>query len=445
MIPSRAFLRLLAIALPVFVLLLLMACTPSHPQSTFDAVGPVADKQLTLFYIILVAAAVVFVPIMGILIYVVIRYRRKPGDETMPAQTHGNTRLEIAWTIAPVIVLAVIAVPTIFYIFDIAKTPKAEAVEVTFRDAPGEANLRSVLDELGYAKATIQSQGEKQFTIRKLSLDESAEGELRQTLEGKLAPIESFDVPNRPLEVNVTGHQWWWEFEYPRQNITTANQLHVPVDTPIKLNLRSDDVIHSFWIPKLAGKRDVIPTNVNPLRFTADSDKVGALPATIFGQCAEYCGVAHAHMGFRVIVESQEGFDAWVAAYHELATRPPPTGDTEEAKGFRVFQSQGCLLCHTTNGKTPEGTRQFLRSAFERGDNLFPAPNLTNFGTRSILAAGALENDPLGENLFRWLRDPDEVKRGNRMSQLANVYVDPEARLTDQEISALAAYLLSLK
>ena len=444
---TRPFFRTLAIGFCVAAILTLMACTPSHPQSTFDAAGPVAEKQLDLFYLILWAAVGVFVVVGGALFYTVIRFRRKAGSEEMPVQTHGNAPLEIGWTIAPALVLLVIAVPTIIVIFDIAKTPKAETLDVTFRDAPDEANLRSVLNELGYARATILSQGENQFTIRKLSLDDREQEELRQTLEEKLAPIESFDLPDRPLEVNVTGHQWWWEFEYPGLNVVTANELHVPVDRPVKLNLRSDDVIHSFWIPKLAGKQDVIPRNVNPMRFTARKKDIDTetWPAEFFGQCAEFCGVAHAHMRFRVFVEeSQEAFDAWVAKYHELAERPPPT-EGEAAEGYRVFASRGCLLCHTNTGPAPAAVRQSLQESFERGEQRFPAPNLTNFGTRTTLAAGMLENDPRGANLFKWLRDPDEVKPGNRMSELFFVYNDPDSRLTDQDISALTAYLLSLK
>ena len=368
MIPRLPYLNLLAVALCTIGILLLFGCTPSHPQSTFDASGPVADKQLDLFYIILWPAVAVFVIVVGVLLYTVIRFRRRRGQEFIPTQTHGNTPLEIGWTIAPAIVLAVIAVPTIIYIFDISKTPGADA-----------------------------------------------------------------------LEVNVTGHQWWWEFEYPEENVVTANEMHIPVDRQVKLNLRSDDVIHSFWVPKLAGKRDVIPSNVNPLQFTARET------GTFFGQCAEFCGVAHAYMRLRVIVDTEEGFDAWVARYRELAARPAPTGETEEADGFKVFASRGCLLCHKVDGPASSEVRQSLKEAFERGELRFPAPNLTNFGNRTTLAAGTMDNDPAGNNLKKWLRDPDKVKRGNRMAQLANVYVDPGARLPEEDISALAAYLLSLK
>ena len=442
MIRGLPSLRLVAIGLAVAATLVVFGCTPSHPQSTFDVAGPVAEKQLTLFYMILLAAVVVFIPVVGVLVYAVIRFRRKPGQTEMPAQTHGNTPLEIAWTIAPAVVLVAITVPTIIFIFQIADRPKAEVLEVTFLADPGEANLRSVLDELGHAKATIHSQGENQFTIRNLSLDAREQAEFPKTLAEKLVPIESFDLPNSPLEVNVTGHQWWWEFEYPSLGVLTANELHVPVDRPVLLNLRSDDVIHSFWIPKLAGKVDMIPGNVNPMWFTARSRDLDSLPATFFGQCAEFCGVAHAHMRLRVIVDSVEGFDAWVANYLEIAARPPPTS-VSAAKGANLFASRGCLLCHKVDGPASREVRQSLREAFERGELRFPAPNLTNLGTRTTLAAGMMELNR--SNLKRWLRDPDEVKPGNRMGRLANVYVDPDAKLTEEEIRALASYLLSLK
>ena len=236
--PSR---RLLALGLSVAVILILMACTPSHNQSTFDPLGPVAEKQLTLFNIIFWAAMFVFIVVGGALIYTVIRFRRRAGQTEIPAQTHGNTPLEIGWTIAPAIVLLVVAVPTVIYIFDISGEPPPDA-----------------------------------------------------------------------LEVNVIGHQWWWEFEYPEQNVVTANELHIPVDVPIKLNLTSDDVIHSFWVPKLAGKQDVIPTNLNTMQFTASGSDIDTLPAILFGQCAEFCGVAHAHMRLRVVVKHKRiSMDGW--------------------------------------------------------------------------------------------------------------------------------------
>ena len=388
----RPSLKLVGMVAGLAAILLLIGCTPSHPQSTFDAAGPVAEKQRTLFYIIFWAAVAVFVLVEGVLLYAVVRYRRRWWRDAMPVQAHGNTPLEIGWTVAPAIVLAVIAVPTVIYIFDISRDPPPDA-----------------------------------------------------------------------LEVRVIGHQWWWEFEYTRDDLTTflerdvgdsvvtANELYVPVDTPVHLTLVSDDVIHSFWIPKLAGKRDVVPANENPLWFEARSRDIDSLPATFFGQCAEFCGVAHAHMKIRVIVDTRDGFEAWVQNYYDIAAREQakrrdiPTDDSLETRGFRVFQTRGCILCHKADGPATVEERRSLREAFERGDLRFPAPNLTNFGTRTSLAGAILENDPFGDNLMKWLRDPEDIKEGNRMGRMANVYVDPDARLTGEEIEALAAYLLSLK
>jgi cytochrome c oxidase subunit 2 len=329
----------------------------------------VAEKQRTLFYIIFWAAVFVFILVEGILVYTVLRYRRRAGQQ-LPSQTHGNTTLEIGWTIAPAIVLAVIAVPTMIYIFDIAKDPGPDA-----------------------------------------------------------------------LVVNVTGHQWWWEFEYPQQNVVTANELHVPVDVPVKLNLKSDDVIHSFWVPKLAGKQDVVPNNDNSIWFKARKKDIDTFPAVFYGQCAEFCGVAHANMRLRVIVHDsfEDTFDDWVTAYH-LPQRPAVG---EAAEGAVLFASRGCLLCHKADGPAPAEVRQSLKEAFERGELRFPAPNLTKFATRSTFVGGTMELNR--DNLVKWLADPDELKPGNRMAQLANVYRDPGARLSREDVEKLASYLLSLE
>lgn len=374
MIPGRPSLRLVAALSTAAALLLLMACTPSHPQSTFDAAGPVADKQLTLFYIIFWAAVVVFVVVVGILLYSVIRFRRKEGEDGIPAQIHGNTPLEIAWTIAPAIVLVAIAVPTVIFIFDISDTEREGALEVT-----------------------------------------------------------------------VIGHQWWWEFEYPEENVITANELHVPVDRPVKLSLKSDDLIHSFWIPKLAGKVDMIPSNVNKMWFEARRRDIDSLPEVFFGQCAEFCGESHANMRFKVIVEEPEQFDDWVDKYHEIAGRgDPPEGDALD--GAQLFASKGCTLCHSATGPWPEAVRKSLVVAFEGGAAAFPGPNLTNVGTRNTLAAGVID-DLNRSTIMEWLRDPEEIKPGNRMAELANVYSTdvPEEKLTEEDIEKLTAYLLSLR
>ena len=352
--------------------LALLACTPENAQSTFDAKGPVAQKQADLFYLIFWAAVAVFVVVVGALLYAMVRYRSRPGQTEMPKQTHGHTGLEITWTIFPVIVLAIIAVPTVIVLFDISEKP---------------------------------------------------------------APEEN------ALEVNVIGHQWWFEFEYPEQGVVTANQLHIPVDRKVQFNLLSGDVIHSFWIPKLGGKVDVVPNNDNGLWLQADSSTFDEpFPQTLYGQCAEFCGVAHAHMKFRVIVDTQEGFDAWVEQYHALADGPEQSSELAD-KGKALFADKGCLLCHDIAGAGVEAVRQARQTSFESGAAQFPGPNLTNLGTREILAAGALNLNR--ENLLRWLTDPTEVKPGNRMGQLADVYNNPDLEMQPNEILALAEYLLN--
>ena len=337
---------------------LLAACTPSHPQSTFDTAGDVAEKQLDLLKVVFWAAVFVFVVVEGALLYAVLRYRRKPG-QGIPTQTHGNTRLEIAWTIAPAIVLAVIAVPTIITLIDI---------------------------------------------------------------EG--------DPPEGALQVTVIGHQWWWEFQYPEHNVITANELHLPKGQPVSLTLQSDDVIHSFWIPKLAGKVDMIPNAFNKLSFTPKEE------GSFFGQCAELCGVAHAQMRFRAIVQSEADFQSWVQAQ-----QAPSTGGS--VAGATVFGVKGCGVCHTTSGPDPEGLQKSRMLGFLQGQPLFPAPNLTHFGSRTTFAGGLLDLNE--DNLWRWLEDPDKVKPGNHMAERAQAYTDPDKALTRDDIAVLVKYLLSLK
>lgn len=221
------------------------------------------------------------------------------------------------------------------------------------------------------------------------------------------------------LIVNVTGYQWWWRFEYPELGVVTANELHIPTDTRIILNLDSADVLHSFWVPRLAGKRDLIPNQNNQLWF--ETPEEGAY----YGQCAELCLGAHAYMKFRVIAESEDAFEAWVDDFSEGATQAV-SSDPQVQQGYQLFATKGCTNCHAIQGyrQVPVGTPDF--------------PNLTNFGLRTTLAAGVVENNRA--NLEAWLRDPQEIKPGNYMPQLW-AEDDPNA---DAEIAAVAAYLLSL-
>ncbi|MBI4312580.1 MAG: cytochrome c oxidase subunit II [Chloroflexi bacterium] len=355
--------RIASVALLFPVLFLLSACFPSHDQSTFGPAGPIARDQLTLFQIIFWTAAFVFVVVEGALVLAVVRFRRKPGQVGLPKQTHGNTPLELTWTILPAIILAVIAVPTVTTIFAQAETPKGDVVQV-----------------------------------------------------------------------EVVGHQWWWEFNYPQLGITTANELHIPVNKPVALEITSDDVIHSFWVPKLAGKTDMIPTRVNTMWFEADEAGV------FFGQCAEFCGTAHAQMRFKVVAQTQGDFDQWVAGQQSPAAAPMSL----------VFGIKGCTVCHTVTGQDPEGTQEARMAAFREqaaarreGPGRYPAPNLTHFASRAMLAAGLVERTD--ENLRRWLEDPDAIKPGNRMKQLAGAYHTSGLALSSEDITELVSYLQSLK
>ena len=232
------------------------------------------------------------------------------------------------------------------------------------------------------------------------------------------------------LEVTVTGHQWWWEFEYQDADgsgrfINTSNELIVPVGRPVNLLLNSDDVIHSFWVPKLAGKVDVVPTRNNRMWF--QGDEIGSF----YGQCAEFCGTAHALMKFQVHVLSEADYMNWVASYGQ----PPGTVEAltgTARKGQEIFMSNGaCLACHTIEGVP--GAMGVL------------GPNLTGLGNKQTFASGIMDLNR--ENLRRWLKNPNDVKPGNRMSEQAPVYQTPDGNinLTEKEVSALIEYLLSLK
>ena len=237
-----------------------------------------------------------------------------------------------------------------------------------------------------------------------------------------------FFAANPPLSadegaivVEATGHQWWFEFDYPQYGVHTANEIHIPVETPVIINLRSNDVIHSFWVPKLAGKVDMVPGNKNHLWFQADE------AGEYLGQCAEFCGVAHANMRFRVVAESMEDFTAWTE--HQLSEPKEPI-EPLAAQGKNIFMGArgGCMACHQVKGTNAMGKI---------------GPDLTHVATRTTLAAGMTNNTQ--QNLKSWIRNPEKVKPGNLMSANAPIYQEDSDELTEAEISALAAYLGTLK
>jgi cytochrome c oxidase subunit 2 len=320
----------------IVVLLVLGGCAWDTPQTSLVPRSDLTRSIQSVYALITVATVLIGVVVLAVITWILLRYRQRPG-EALPPQTRGHSLLEIAWTIAPALVLLVIAVPTI---------------QIVFRTQ---------------APASPQA-----------------------------------------LEIDVIGKQWWWEYRYPKLGVVTANELHVPAGRPVVLKLVGWDVIHSFWVPQIAAKRDVIPGRRDQITFTADT------PGTYWGQCAEFCGTSHANMLLRLMVDPPEQFDRWVQA--QLAAPGEPTGPA--ADGKTLYTTRACVGCHTIRGV----------SAGVLG------PDLTHFGSRTTLAAGLLPNGP--QTVAAWLKDPQAVKPGAKM---------PDLGLTDDEARALAAYLLSLK
>jgi cytochrome c oxidase subunit 2 len=354
------------------LIVILVGCSPEHyPQTTLLPRGDFARIADDLLDTTVKWALLVFVLVEGVLIYAIFRFRGKPGDPE-PHQTHGNTTVEIIWTVIPALILAAIAVPTVRAIFQTNATPTNDA-----------------------------------------------------------------------LTIEVVGHQWWWEFRYPEFNITTANEIHVPVGRTVSLRMGSADVIHSFWVPQFAAKRDVFANRETRMWFKAEVD--GEYPA----QCAEYCGIQHARMAYRIKAQKPEDFQAWVAHMRTLGPKPVPgaapapgqkpaasaggvttasQGATvqqpraaapqgpEYAAGEKLFTTKGCIGCHSLQAvNAPKG---------------MVGPNLANVGARSYIAAGTLRNTD--ENLARWIRDPQGIKKGVLM---------PNLGINETDAKALVAYL----
>ncbi|HVH68882.1 MAG TPA: cytochrome c oxidase subunit II [Gemmatimonadales bacterium] len=333
--PPRPFrLRLLT------TLLAISGCAGPYPQSTLHPHSDFARATDVLFADIVWWAAVVFVLVDVMLLVTLVRFRHRP-DRPAPKPTHGHTIMEIAWTLAPAVILVFVAVPTVRTIF------------ATAGGAPADA-----------------------------------------------------------LKVQVIGHQWWWEFKYTDLALTTANELHIPAGKPVRLAITSADVIHSFWIPPLGGKRDAIPGKTNYIAFRADST------GDYSGQCAEFCGTSHANMRLRVIVESDSEFGAW--AQNQLASPVVPPKASLAEQGKAIFSRSACIGCHTIQGVSP-GTI---------------GPNLTHVGSRATLASGLFPND--SAHLASWIADAPAMKAGAIMTRM-------KPPLTDADIAALVAYLQSLK
>jgi cytochrome c oxidase subunit II len=336
----------------------LTACVVKGPQSALDPQGPIARKEHDLFVPVFWIAVAVFVVVEGLLLVAVIKFRQRRGQEhEAPVQTHGNTRLEVAWTIAPAVLLAGISIPVLFTIFDVAKEPPAA------------------------------------------------------------------------LQVKVIGHQWWWEFDYPKQPgisqpIVTANEMHIPTGRAVRLRMTTppDGVIHSFWIPKLAGKQDVIPGQENLLTIEADR------PGTYLGQCAEYCGVSHANMRHRVLAQRPVDFAAWVRAQ-----QAPAAASFSDNRVVEQLWSTVCIQCH-----------QLQPGAATFGPNLAHFASRATFGGSIYTGFASGLTDEARADLFAWLVDPQSAKPGNDMV-LTDSATHRRLRLTRVQVEALIAFLERLR
>jgi cytochrome c oxidase subunit 2 len=225
--------------------------------------------------------------------------------------------------------------------------------------------------------------------------------------------VESVEAATA-VTVNIVGHQWWWEIEYEdavaSQRVLTANELHIPINRPIVLKVSSRDVIHSFWVPNLQGKRDLIPGYITAIWLQADR------PGVFRGQCAEFCGLQHAHMAFDVVAEPGADFDRWL----EGMRKPAPSPETEDQRrGHAVFMSRRCAGCHAINGTEAYGQ---------------VGPDLSHIASRSTIGAGTLPNTP--DHMDAWVKNPQASKPGNQM---------PPNPLSEEESRALLAYLELLK
>ena len=228
-----------------------------------------------------------------------------------------------------------------------------------------------------------------------------------------IADIQNRKPPSGAVKATVIGHQWWWEIRYPELGIVTANELHVPASDgsgsrPTFLKLQSADVAHSFWVPVLAGKTDLIPNRENLMWIEPTK------PGTYLGNCAEYCGTQHARMLIRVVVHSPDEFERWTNEQQQAAS-----AETNAAEGRKVFFANSCVNCHTIKGTSSQG--KF-------------GPDLTHLMSRETLAAGAAPNTP--DNLRQWVRDPQKIKVGCLM---------PNMQLTDEEVDQVVSYLQTLK
>jgi len=343
---SNSIAKMLSVPALVFWLVPMAAAEPASRNITsiFAPESTPAQSIFDLSLFVLAITGIIFAVVATLLVYSITKFRASAGNAGRePAQVYGSTQIELAWTIIPILIVAVLF---------LASARVIHAVQ----DAP---------------------------------------------------------MPLNAVQVTAIGHQYWWEFRYPKLGVVTANELHIPVSdpanpTPTSLELLSADTDHSFWIPQLAGKTDLIPNHPNHLWM--DPQHTGVF----LGQCAQYCGTQHAKMLLRVSVDTPEDFAAWVHSQQQ-----PAVQDETVVAGKRVFEATACINCHAISGTIANG--RF-------------GPDLTHLMSRSTIASGAAPNTK--ENLRLWIENPDAIKPGSLM---------PAMKLSDTDLDALVAYMETLR
>lgn len=324
----------------------------------FRPMGSPAEAERGVAYLMFAITGAIFTVVAGLIVYTIVRYRRRAGDNSHqePAQVYGSNQIEVAWTVISILIVFVL---------------------------------------IGVSGRVI-------------------------------AALQNASPPKKTVKIRIVGHQWWWEVHYPDYGIVTANEIHIPASTPGQrsaayLTLESEDVNHSFWIPQLSGKTDLIPNRSNYMWIDAKE------PGIYFGNCAEYCGTQHANMLLRVVADAPEQWNEWTANQQRAAigsseTREPvlkQVAATDARSPRETFESLSCVNCHTVKGTASIG--KF-------------GPDLTHLMSRKTIAAGVLDNNH--NNLREWIDDPHEAKPGCLM---------PSMKLTPKELDSVVAYLETLK
>lgn len=323
--------------------------------STLKPAGEVGQEQFNLMLLSIVIMLLVVAVVSVVFTIAVIKSRRKNlGEDFEPKDVAGNHTLEVIWTAIPILLLIILAVPTVYLTFKQADT---------------------------------------------------------QAMEN-----EDGGVNSEETVINVTANQYWWEFEYPNEEVVTSQELVVPTDKKVYFNLKAADVKHSFWVPAAGGKLDTNVDGINSFYLTFDEDKAQDSNRLFYGKCAELCGPSHALMDFKVKALPEEEYDQWLADMKNIE-EPVQASADDAAEGQEIFNNS-CIGCHAV---TPTGTGA-------------QGPNLTNFGDRDLIA-GFMEHNE--ENLVNWIKDPESYKPDNKMTG--------QYDLTDEEINAVAAYLMELK